>query len=654
MKENKYIINELSTYENPYNDSRAEKIQRYDFGKGAEGAVYIPEDINPDTKIMVYFSGQAEKASWYAKKGGLYSQNYLEMDCNDTIVIMVDVNNTNNIERTELAVEMIEKLKEEYNLTSTDIEYSGWSLGADSCLLTAKKYIENNPGAKPQVCVTIDGYASYAYNPNNMIPKIKDTFKENGTILIGLEAPWREKQNLDLYAKAGINVLRVIYKGDGKVDAIENGRYYTYENNRAHHSIVNQHFFKDNFSDFISGKSNLPSEGYIYQIYDDKEGKWIDIEASQINTYDKLNEFFGNDILKININKLKELNTIDITNLSVTSDSAILFNNINNILCNIKNSSFVQNDVSYSCSFSSTTKIPTSIPESVKSFYSATATLLLKISGEVQQFAKIGESFDKKDQELEQVALELNGTTTNGVSETSVNSVNKTQISTTQIDTNTINNTENKTQDDKKEEQPKPEASKKEENKNQEENQVPSETKEKAESIKETENLQEESDNKSEQSVINEETIKTEQTNNYNNYQNSQNNIKTNSVNNTTNQTNSPSNEQKNTIEYFPDFKEVYSDESRIVYNYKDDCRIIIHKNGNEITGIEHYYKFDNENIADKALGILTETYKTNNNIENIIQKGNYVKVIFKEEVYTNMPLNDIQNKYKDLKEIVK
>ena len=111
---------------------------------------------------------------------------------------------------------------------------------------------------------------------------------------------------------------------------------------------------------------------------------------------------------------------------------------------------------------------------------------------------------------------------------------------------------------------------------------------------------------------------------------------------------------QSNTEEQFLEYSEVYSDETKIVYNYNDEYKIIVHKDGNEVTGIEYYYNFGNEINANNALESLKLEYSGNQNVEKIIQKGQYVKVLFNEKTYGNLTIADIRNKYSGLNEIIK
>ena len=68
---------------------------------------------------------------------------------------------------------------------------------------------------------------------------------------------------------------------------------------------------------------------------------------------------------------------------------------------------------------------------------------------------------------------------------------------------------------------------------------------------------------------------------------------------------------------------------------------------------MEHYYKFDNENLAMNGFQMLSEQYTLNDSIDNILQKGNYVKVVFKSDYFDDMSLSDLVYKLNNLNEVI-
>ena len=124
-----------------------------------------------------------------------------------------------------------------------------------------------------------------------------------------------------------------------------------------------------------------------------------------------------------------------------------------------------------------------------------------------------------------------------------------------------------------------------------------------------------------------------------------------------------PSNNNQNKIttkdkipieEDFPKYEELYSTDDKIVYNYNDEYKVIIHHEDGKITGVEHYYDYKTTEDATIAVEQLKLEYKDNENFDQIVQKGQYVKVLFKEDMYKNMTLDKVKENYKELKEILK
>ena len=91
----------------------------------------------------------------------------------------------------------------------------------------------------------------------------------------------------------------------------------------------------------------------------------------------------------------------------------------------------------------------------------------------------------------------------------------------------------------------------------------------------------------------------------------------------------------------FPEYNELYS------------TKVILHRNGETITGIEYYYDFGSNENAANALFNLKSMYQ-DSGIENIMMKDRYVKVIFNDSMFNNLSVSAFRNKYSNLNEIVK
>lgn len=105
--------------------------------------------------------------------------------------------------------------------------------------------------------------------------------------------------------------------------------------------------------------------------------------------------------------------------------------------------------------------------------------------------------------------------------------------------------------------------------------------------------------------------------------------------------------------EEFPDYDKLHSTENKTVFNCNDEYRVIVHRDGNTIVGVEYYYDFGSSEEAENALSKIVSMYG-NESVENILMKGSCVKVIFNEDMFNGLNLSEFKNKYSDLKEIVK
>ena len=105
--------------------------------------------------------------------------------------------------------------------------------------------------------------------------------------------------------------------------------------------------------------------------------------------------------------------------------------------------------------------------------------------------------------------------------------------------------------------------------------------------------------------------------------------------------------------EEFPDYDKLHSTKNKTVFNCNDEYRVIVHRDGDTIVGVEYYYDFGSSEEAENALSKIVSMYG-NESVENILMKGSCVKVIFNEDMFNGLSLSEFKNKYSDLKEIVK
>ena len=355
--------------------------------------IYVPENVNEDTPVVFYaFNTAFDKQT--DTKEALMAQN-------DGAIVIVPMNTgvrvggeTSGHEYQTEAIDVFNFLKEEYDLNTTQFNQAGYSAGFGCSVRTLADYIKENPDAGRQVLISVDGCRSD--NGFTLYNSELDVLEENDTIIISYSQKHRHTMpggEMNFLKKPSVPILYVI-DPELPEDTKSTWRHW--------HDVIPENFItKDLYNDlmnFALGNGELP-EGYIYRVYNPETGLIEDIAREDVAEFFKINSY------STLVNGLKSL---DLFNASVTSDSSVLINHVNNILSSIKNSSFVQSGNTYSSSFASTTNVPSAIPSIVQDYYSATAKLLTKLANDVKQFAKIGEIFEEEDKKMEQEANELN------------------------------------------------------------------------------------------------------------------------------------------------------------------------------------------------------------------------------------------------------
>lgn len=289
--------------------------------------------------------------------------------------------------------------------------------------------------------------------------------------------------------------------------------------------------------------------------------------------------------------RLSALATLE--NLNIESNDEVLETYLNEIRGAIRKTSYLQGD--FSSNFTSTTQIPSILPSIVNQFFAATTTLLETIAEETAQFAKIGTSLVEQDNQMTQEAEQITevleqNTTTSPV----ISTINSATVGLTAGITSAVK-----------------------------------EIKDKVEDIANNTNKEQPSNS-------------------------SQNVVSNNKTNTNSNQQSLPSEKTTTSTKEFYNYENLYSDATKIVYNYNDEYKVIIHKDGNRVTGIEYYYDYGTEEKALSALESLKKTYSSEEYFEQLLQKDRYVKVIFKDEMYKDLSIEQIKEKYSKLEEIVR
>lgn len=90
----------------------------------------------------------------------------------------------------------------------------------------------------------------------------------------------------------------------------------------------------------------------------------------------------------------------------------------------------------------------------------------------------------------------------------------------------------------------------------------------------------------------------------------------------------------------------LYTDENKLVYNNGDVYKIVYYYEGNEITGLEHYYEYANEKEALEHYNKDKEELKNHFSIKKIYLSGKYVVYKLVGEEYEGKTVEEIKNAY--------
>lgn len=476
---------------------------------------------------------------------------------------------------------------------------TGHSAGGPTTLKAlATMYKEGNVTGEPPLVVMLDG----SFVSCKLTPEEKKLLVDNNVPIIAYYQLDSQKIEYESLGKQGLNIALI--------------RDYDCQG----HATPSVNFFANEkgLYDFACGKGALQTgtNGLGMSVW--SEGNEVYTNAgnyqniSKVDTLDKIYNLFGIDTYATKIQQLKLLNSNTLSNLTFSINNNELDRNLRNVLATIGNTSYVASNFNCDASSGGSSLTLSKIADLTQKYFTTTTDLLLNIANEMQEFTKISPAITEVENKMADRATELNSSVALGVNAIVNNSILTTN--TPQKQENTIKNNNSA---------------------------VTMNNSFKEENLKTSE-----INNQNTQSgEINKETLEQpiEQNNNNNNYN------KTN--NNRYHTSNQKVQNNQNPLEQFPEYKEIYSDDTKIVYDYNNEYKIIIHKNGDEIIGIEHYYNFENENAANNALASLKSEYT---NSEAIFQKGQYVKVILNEEIYKNLTIADIRQHYSQLHEIIK
>ena len=487
-------------------------------------------------------------------------------------------------------MEIINDVREEYGITNLNVSGSGFSKGGFAGVEIVAENIKQNPNIEPQMVFLVDDYSDVQYVPQRVFTEERmELFKQNNTVFFAFDPEWKQEghgvERYEELTKQGLKIVRVV---------CDNGD----------HIQINKNFLQNGVYNYTSG-GLLPNEGYTYQtyVYNEKTGQyeWITLDYETVSSIDNLYAFYGQN--NIETTKTKE-ELLNLENLVLRSEDKVLEKHLNSIRTSIKSTSLLSS--ANMSGFGSTTKMPSQVPEVVDRFVNSTIDLLSKLASETEQFARIGESINEMNFNLERKVIEIEEFDFDEyVREDAIRKEKEEQNK--EIKTTITSEVEETVENDATEEK-----------------------------------------NESSNKKNNHESTSSAPSKNHS----SSNSNQTDNQPSTAPQINEPPQQEiepSPALKEFPKYEMILSDKNKLVFEHESGYKLVLHKENDIITGVEHYYDLQTEVNAIEMYDKIKLTYQNNEYFKTAIQDGQYIKIIFKNEIYKNLSLNDINTLYSNL-----
>ena len=411
--------------------------------KSVSYKVYVPENCNANTEVLVYCHGGDDTNSNYAT-------NYLNQYGGDTVIIFptADSGFRETNEYGAQVVDVVNNVKQSLNITNDNLSVAGFSMGSTPTYTIMGEYLKQNPNCGSQTMFLLDNYPNANYSGVNKFDSLlKDYgsyYKDNNTLFVAMIPQWQssgtyiigsKQKELDYLAQHGISNVSVLHS----YKATYPGKYPNLNLSGEAHHIVEQGFWVDGFFNMSTNSSVTFGENeYKLTILNKVTGQYEVTDFANLNSLDKLRQYFGiniagsvttptvtpdvdmetstlvsgEDFLKDEISNLSNLSLFDVRNKLIKSDKDRLLGNVNNVLSNIKNTSFVSNGLNLSFGGSSTTKVPSGIPNIIGLYFTFATDLLTELSSFMNKVGEAGDSIEKLDELFKEEASTLNDSAT--------------------------------------------------------------------------------------------------------------------------------------------------------------------------------------------------------------------------------------------------
>ena len=410
--------------------------------KSVSYKVYVPENCNANTEVLVYCHGGEDTNSDYAT-------NYLNQFGGDTVIIFptADQGFRETNEYGAQVVDVVNSVKQNLNITNDNLSVAGFSKGSTPTYTIMGEYLKQNPNCGSQTMFLLDNYPNANYSGinkfNSLLKEYGSYYKDNNTLFVAMIPQWdssgtyiigSKQKELDYLAQYGITNVSVLHS----YKATYPGKYPNLNLSGEAHQIVEQGFWVDGFFNMSTNSSVTFGENeYKLTILNKVTGQYEVTDFASLNSLDKLRQYFGiniagsvnttptvipdvdtetlvsgEDFLKDEISSLSNLSLFDVRNKLVKSDKDRLLGNVNNVLSNIKNTSFVSNGLNLSFGGSSTTKVPSGIPNIIGLYFTFATDLLTELSTFMNKVGEAGDSIEKLDELFKEEASTLNDSAT--------------------------------------------------------------------------------------------------------------------------------------------------------------------------------------------------------------------------------------------------
>lgn len=376
---------------------------------GCSSQVYIPDSCSSSTNVSIYFPGagglglyrdDVDGDGFTDGDGGHFLQ-YLENNSPDEVIIMSTTcsDTANNFENVNQALNTVTN---EYNITSSDINYYGFSAGTKSALKFAKEYMGSHEDIGNQQIFLIDNCANQNYVKGDE-ENYLNLLKSNDAVIysVGYDLAG-DDSGLALLGRNGVNYVVVETTTNGHKArndaAISNGMIDLLRGNLDSFGQENEYtFYKYNNE---TGMMEYKSLGEIMDMYavtsplERIEKRYATLNNLEIPSLESI-------LTKLGYNP----------NTTITNDVQLVYNNMMKIKSIVKSSVF---DSAFTTEqYSSTTKIPNMCSSMLMDYYQVTSQLLLKMANETEAIVSIALGLDKIDQNLLNEVLNMSTVDTN-------------------------------------------------------------------------------------------------------------------------------------------------------------------------------------------------------------------------------------------------